>query len=211
MARIVIEGLPCAGKSLLIKELESRDYDVVHELGRVISKDSFPGNGTNNREIKKIDEWFIKKEAERMKTENAFFDRSYLTHLTYAFAYESLANEKTFVNTVKRYQDKIESVLPIPDTIIYVSIEPLESIARQENKIAINPKKALPWFWRDISFLKRTARAYTALLSSTSGINIISLDARLDTTKKAELVLDNMKTEIVPKIIDVKDYIYKLK
>lgn len=180
-----IEGLPCAGKSLLTKELERNGNHVVHELGRTIPRDSFPGDGSSVDEIEKINEWFIDKESTRLSSNlNGYFDRSFFTHLVYAYAYEKFSGIKSFHKTVDRYRDALDSGrLILPDEVVYIDEEVKTSIERQLFKISIG-RVALASFWRDETFLKNTVRGYESLLENLKGIDIITLDAEMSTEEK---------------------------
>lgn len=57
------------------------------------------------KKLKKIDNWFINKEEWRMSDlSKRFFDRSYLTHLSYAYAYSNWISLPSFKLTVNRYR-----------------------------------------------------------------------------------------------------------
>lgn len=74
---IFIEGLPCAGKSLLVNALAEQGDSVCFELGKVLSREDFPGNGKSLDEVERINNWFISREAERMNDNKlTFYDRS---------------------------------------------------------------------------------------------------------------------------------------
>ncbi|MGK0663977.1 AAA family ATPase [Serratia marcescens] len=182
---IFIEGLPCAGKSLLVNALAAQGTSVCFELGKVLSRADFPGNGLSVAEVEKINEWFIAKECERMRGKAHYFDRSYFTHLCYAYAYGRFMSLDIFPATVKKYAEKIsDGGLPLPWGIVYVDIESKESIARQENKIATRVSRGLPAFWRNEQFLNDTCDAYQNLFSSCFDIPVLSIDARLSTQAK---------------------------
>lgn len=178
MARKFIEGLPCAGKSTLIKRLETDNEHIVHELGRVIPANEFPGNGSSCQEIKQIDSWFIDKEAQRIHdNQDGYFDRSYLTHLAYAYAYSRLTGLNSFEQTIGDYQNATteEKIVP-PDEIIYIKESPEESIKRQLRRIQLG-HRALDKFWRDEYFLKDTVLAYEAIMECTENVSITILDS----------------------------------
>lgn len=202
--RIFIEGLPCAGKSLLTKELEAKGQRVVHELGRVLPKDSFPGDGKNIEEIKKINSWFIDKEQKRLlKNQHAYFDRSFFTHLVYAYAYEKYSGIKSFQETVDQYQDSLnQQELVLPEKVIYLDENPETSIQRQEFKILIG-RTALASFWRDKTFLKNTLIAYDSLFENLSGIDLIKIDADLSTEEKILSLYEKPQETINNKSIDL--------
>jgi thymidylate kinase len=183
---IFIEGLPCAGKSLLIKALEAQGESVCFELGKMLNRDDFPGNGQSLDEVELINHWFIRKESERMKENpSLFFDRSYLTHLCYAYAYSRWTSLDIFESTVTMYANKIvEGSLPKPERVIYVDICSQESIARQEKKMTDQVSRGLPAFWRSERFLDDTRYAYQKLFTSMTGIPVLSINAELNTKDK---------------------------
>lgn len=191
-----VEWLPCAGKSLLVKDLEKNRCKVVHELWRVLAKEDFPWNWKNLEEIRNIDNRFIDKEWKRYiwipsSFENVYFDRSFLTHLTYAYAYSKFMNIPSFKGTVIKYKEAIEDgVLISPDVIINVNVPSDISIQRQNEKIALNPNKALPYFWRNKQFLNDVLYAYSKLFESYEW-KIIELDGKLTTEEKLSQVLRN--------------------
>ncbi|WP_017891785.1 AAA family ATPase [Serratia sp. S4] len=183
---IFIEGLPCAGKSLLVNALAEQGDSVCFELGKVLSREDFPGNGKSLDEVERINNWFISREAERMNDNKLiFYDRSYFTHLCYAYAYSRWASLDIFESTVRMYADKIaDGSLPKPECVIYVDISSVESIVRQKKKIANRITKGLPEFWRCESFLNDTLYAYQHLFTSIIGIPLLVIDAKLKTEEK---------------------------
>lgn len=183
---IFIEGLPCAGKSLLIRALEARGESVCFELGKTLNKDDFPGDGTTLEEVNRINRWFIQKESERMKQKTSlFFDRSYLTHLCYAHAYSRWISLDILEPTVMMYAEKIEDgSFPKPERVIYVDISSKESILRQEDKITKKISRGLPAFWRSEIFLNDTRHAYQKLFAAMNDIPILSINAELNTKEK---------------------------
>ena len=189
-----VEWLPCAWKSLLIKQLEKNKEKVIHELWRVLNKNDFPWNGKNTDEINAIDRWFIDKESKRydggdLSGKNIYFDRSFLTHLAYSYAYSRFMNIPSLKNTVKSYESALnDGKLIVPDTIINISIPSEISIQRQEEKMNINPSKALLFFWRDKTFLDDLFYAYSKLYESYSW-RLIDIDGRLTTEEKIEQIM----------------------
>ena len=210
-----IEGLTCAWKSLLTKALEKEWEKVQHELWRVLNKSDFPGDWKNLEEIFKIDRRFIEQEQKRginwQEKEKIFFDRSFLTHLTYAYAYSKHTKIPSFEWTIRLYQEAIEyKKLIIPDTIVDIIISSENSIKRQENKIQANPQKALPTFWRDKFFLNNILYAYTKLYEAYNWL-VIQLDSNLSTSEKLNKVLNFWIQKGRNLKLDLEDYLSKLK
>ncbi|MGG7446978.1 AAA family ATPase [Kosakonia oryzendophytica] len=187
---IFIEGLPCAGKSLLINALAAQGEAVCFELGKVLKREDFPGNGRTLEEVEYINNWFIEHESQRMQDKAfRFFDRSYLTHLCYAWAYSRLTSLDMFESTVRKYHKKIaDGSLPLPTRVIYVDIVSSESIARQNNKIVSGISRGLPAFWRDTQFLDDTRYAYQQLFASFTHIPVLSITGQLTTDEKVKQV-----------------------
>ncbi|TAI85834.1 hypothetical protein [Pectobacterium versatile] len=212
---IFIEGLPCAGKSLLIDALHMRGESVCLELGKIFKRNEFPGNGRTPEEVGYINHWFIDKEHERMRCNiSSFFDRSYFTHFCYAYAYSQLTSLDTFESTMKMYEEKISSgVLPKPKYIVYVDVDSEISILRQNKKISDLVSCGLPPFWRDKKFLDDTRYAYKQLFSSISGIPILTIDAEISTEEKVnELQFWMLNTPINDRsVIDFDAFIRKIK
>lgn len=191
-----IEWLPCAGKSLLIKKLEANNEKVVHELWRILKKEEFPWDWRSVEEVNLIDKRFINKESLRYgliddKDWNVYFDRSFLTHLSYAYAYSKFTNLPFLKNTIKLYEKALEDWnLIVPDTIVNISVPSTISIQRQKEKIKDNPHKALPYFFREKSFLDNLLYAYSKLYESYTW-NFIDIDWRLTTEEKLAKVLNS--------------------
>lgn len=202
--KVFIEGLPCAGKSLLVKALQENGNHVVHELGRVLPRGSFPGDGKNADEIEKINEWFIDRESDRITNNTyGYFDRSFFTHLVYAYAYEKFSGIESFHRTIDQYQIALdERRLTLPDKVIYIYENPSISIERQLFKISIG-RVALASFWRDEIFLRDTIVGYTALLESLSGVNTIILDAEMTTEEKLSKLKKDRLNKCGKKSIDL--------
>lgn len=210
-----VEWLPCAWKSLLIKQLEKNKENVVHELWRVLNKNEFPWNGKNVDEINVIDNRFIDKESKRYEVvtplkKNIYFDRSFLTHLAYAYAYSRFMNIPSLKNTVKLYENALnDKKLIIPDTIINISIPSEISIQRQEEKMNINPSKALPFFWRNKKFLDDLFYAYSKLYECYSW-RLIDIDGKLSTEEKLEQVMKLPNDSVESSNLDLEVYLSKI-
>ena len=210
-----VEWLPCAGKSLLIKALEKNKCEVVHELWRVLDKKDFPWNWKSLEEIKNIDNWFIDKEWNRYiwlpsSSKNVYFDRSFLTHLTYAYAYSRFMNIPSFKDTVLKYKQAIDDgYLLSPDVIINIKVPSDISIQRQNGKIAQDPNKALPYFWRNKQFLNDLLYAYSKLYESYIW-NFIELDGKLTTEEKLAQVLNAPVINPWKSKIDLDYYLTKM-
>ena len=210
-----VEWLPCAGKSLLIKALEKNKCNVIHELWRVLNKKDFPGDGKSLDEIRNIDNWFVDKEWQRyiwlpISNENIYFDRSFLTHLAYAYAYSRFTKIKSFKDTVHTYEKALDDgILFSPDVIINIKVPSDISIQRQNEKILQNPNKALPYFWRDKQFLNDLLYAYSKLYESYKG-NFIEIDGKLTTEEKLSKVLNAPVVEPWKNGIDLDYYLTKM-
>ncbi|HOI18646.1 MAG TPA: hypothetical protein PLX15_02170 [Candidatus Woesearchaeota archaeon] len=190
MTRIFIEGLPATGKSTLLYLLERQKYRVVHELGHVLPPNAFPGDGLNLEHMLSINDWFIAPESERfVDDKQTIYDRSFLTHLSYAYAYSRYSGIDGFAPTMAQYALALaQERLFLPDTLIYLNISPEESINRQRIRIQNGEEPPLPSFWRDTNFLHDLKRADYALFDSMQGIKIVCLDATLSTEEKYSLI-----------------------
>jgi len=110
MTIVFIEGLPAGGKTHLIRYIESRGHQVIHELGRVLKPEDFPGDGKTIEEILRIHDWFIEKEHARFEHKiSGVFERSFMTQLGYAFAYPRYMNLDAFEKGVNKYASAIYS------------------------------------------------------------------------------------------------------
>lgn len=211
MEVIYVEGLPCAGKSLLVKQLELKGYKVIHELGRTIDPTEFPGNGRDLEETRKINDWFISKESQRSQ-QAGIFDRSFLTHLAYAYAYSRLTGIPCFRPALQKYQEALTSgKLTMPDGVVYLELSSTKSVKRQIAKIA-SGRRPLDWFWRKKTFLDDTLIAYNSLLASLKGVKIIRIDGELSTKDKCRRLITNLNEESVSKnkYLDMQQYLDEL-
>jgi thymidylate kinase len=190
--KIFLEGLPGAGKSTLLDHLGLRGIPVVHELGYVLDPTDFPGDGASVDEILAIDDWFIEKEKERMENASGVFDRSYFTHLTYAYGYSRFMGLPSFEPTVRKYQSVIKAgQLHLPDGIIYVDVPPELSIERQETRMRLGVL-ALKGFWMDQHFLADLREAYDMLFQSCKGIPTVRIDGTLTSENQADQVIRHL-------------------
>jgi len=209
MAKIFVEGLPAAGKTSLIKFLEIKGYPVVHELGRVLPQTAFPGNGKNLEHMIKINKWFIEQESNRfVHHPDTAYDRSYLTHLSYAYAYSKYTGIIGFNLTINQYNSAIvNKLLVYPDSVIYLDISPEESIKRQITRTKREEQPALPTFWRDKKFLQDLKTADAALFKSMNNIQILKIcanDTNKDKYNQVKLYLTKTSFD---KNIDLEKYI----
>lgn len=182
MARIFIEGLPGAGKTTTSKILRQKGIPVARDFGLAQGAEDYPGNGTSVDEILAIDDWFIKQEAERMKSDIGIFDRSYLGNLTYAYAYGRLLGIDSLKPTTEKYKHAIEiGKLALPEGLVYIDIDPELSIERQHQRV----NEGIPLledFWRDKKFLQDLRESHSALFKACIDMPIITLDGEENTT-----------------------------
>jgi hypothetical protein len=76
-------------------------------------------------------------------------------------------NIPSFKDTVLKYKQAIDDgYLLSPDVIINIKVPSDISIQRQNGKIAQDPNKALPYFWRNKQFLNDLLYAYSKLYES---------------------------------------------
>jgi thymidylate kinase len=176
VTRVFIEGLPGAGKTTTSKLLRQQGIPVARDFGLAQGADDYPGNGTTVNEILAIDDWFIRQEAERMKSTRGIFDRSYLGNLTYAYAYGRLLGVDSLRHTVKKYEHAIEiGKLALPEGLVYIDIEPELSIERQHQRV----NEGIPLlddFWRDRFFLQDLRDSHVALFDACGDIPLVTLD-----------------------------------
>lgn len=186
MGSIFIEGLPCSGKSTLVKALAAAGTSVQYELGKILPREAFPGNGQTVQEVAEIDRWFIRQEGLRRPiATTTVFDRSYFTHLCYAFAYSRLTGLQTAHQTVMSYREALlAGNLFLPDGLVIVHVEPEVSVQRQLKKLRDGVSRGLPGFWRTIEFLSDFNAAYRWLVASMNGIPVITIDGNLDPERK---------------------------
>ena len=219
MVLIYVEGLPWAGKSTIIKALEESKKSVIHELGRVLSKNEFPWNWKTTQEIHEIDTWFIEKENLRYKPgwennkngSNIFFDRSFLSHLSYGYAYGILKWLPSFPWTIKLYDEAIKNnKVLIPDFILNISVSPELSIERQLQRTKDNPTKALPEFRRNNKFLNDILYWYSKLFPCLSSITL-DIDWRLPTKEQIDFLLNFWFEQKNHTKIDLQKYLDSLR
>lgn len=212
MGLIFIEGIPGAGKTELIRLMGKRGYNVVHELGNVIPSEEFPGNGNTLDESLEIDDWFIQKEAERLQQRSGIYDRSYLTHITYSFAYSNLTGIPALEHTIQKYALAIkEGKLLIPDSIVFIQLSVNESISRQIQRVRIGEHTNLPKFWADPIFLEDLRSAYEVLLSVVTGIKVVRIDGKFTSEEKLAGIEPVINYERTEKNIDLNAYVDGLK
>jgi thymidylate kinase len=182
-------------------------------LGRVISPSEFPWNWNTAEEIHQIDERFINKESLRYpdilrNDYNIFFDRSILSHLTYAYAYWRYKGLSSFVQTVKLYEKSLADWSNLlPDYILNIQISPDISIQRQLQRTKDRPQKALPEFRRNEDFLNDLLCAYSKVFECFDW-KIIHLDGNLSTEDQLEYILNFDFSEVPSKQLDLKKYLH---
>lgn len=173
MSKIFLEGLPGAGKSSALEIIAAEGIPVMRELGLMLGLDAFPGNGSSVSEILAIDDWFINQEAERMQREDSVFDRSYFSHLTYAYGYGRYMGLHSLEPTVKKYEQAITmGKLTVPDAVVYIDIEPELSIERQHKRASMGVP-LLDDFWMDKFFLQDLRDSYAELFNACTGIDVL--------------------------------------
>jgi thymidylate kinase len=182
---VFVEGLPGAGKTTTSKMLKQMSIPVARDFGLAQGAEDYPGNGTTVEEILAIDDWFIDKESERMKSDTGIFDRSYLGNLTYAYAYGRHMALESFRPTVKKYEQAIAlGKLALPAGLVYIDIDPELSIERQYQRV----EEGIPLlddFWRDTFFLQDIRDSHTALFNACSNIPTLILDGEAESTAVA--------------------------
>lgn len=191
MKRLFVEGLPGAGKSTVVDIIQKQNIPVMKELGYLINHDEFPGNGQTVEEVLEIDDWFIDKEEARTAMKNGIFDRSYFTHLTYAYAYGRHKNLRSMEKTIDKYSNALNiGRLAVPDSIAYIDIEPELSIERQRKR-AWSGVPPLDAFWEDKIFLQDLREAYDELFNACENIPISYHDGSLDSEHTASEIKNN--------------------
>ncbi len=188
MSRLFLEGLPGAGKSTALNIIAEHNVPVVQELGLTLGPDGFPGNGQTIEEILEIDDWFIGQEERRTQVSEGVYDRSYFTHLTYAYGYGRYTELQSLEPTVEKYRRAVAlGRLAIPTAIAYIDVEPELSIERQEKRIR-SGVPPLDSFWMDKSFLSDLRDAYECLFQSCESIPVL----RQDGANKSAIVANNI-------------------
>lgn len=179
MNRVFIEGLPGAGKTTTTKFLRESGLPVAQDFGLVHGADDYPGNGTTIDAILAIDDWFIDKESERMKSDADIFDRSYLGNLTYAYAYGRHMRLDSFKPTVIKYEQALAlGKLALPEGLVYIDVDPEISIERQYKRVD-EGVPLLDDFWRDKSFLQDLRDAHHALFEACINITTLVIDGEI--------------------------------
>ncbi len=166
---IVIEGLPCAGKSSLVNHLRTEmGYFVVPEISETLKNgEHFPGNGLNYEEIMRISNWFLRKEIERnilarelLEKGNVAMDRGFLTSLAYNTAYEKLTGiEVAELLNAKIFSEIERGNILIPTAYIYLKIS-IETMRLRLKIRKDRPSSILPKFWLDSEFSITMSRFY---------------------------------------------------
>ena len=180
MTKVFLEGLPGAGKTTTSKILREERIPVARDFGLANGAEDYPGNGTTVDEILAIDDWFINKESERMRSDSGIFDRSYLGNLTYAYAYGRYKGLDSLKPTIKKYEQAIAvGRLALPEGIVYIDIDPELSIERQYKRVG-EGVPLLDDFWRDKYFLQDLRDSHTALFNSFTNIPTLILDGETE-------------------------------
>jgi thymidylate kinase len=172
---IVIEGLPCAGKTTLVHKIkENLDYEVVPEISELLSEDEFfPGNGTNLKEIIEIAEWFMNKERERTQiakrllfNHNVVMDRSYVTSIAYNCAYERYTGIVSAEMLNKKiYEEVHKGNILLPTAFVYLKITPDTMKERRKRKV-YRKSAELPDFWMEKRFIDTFISTYESYFST---------------------------------------------
>lgn len=169
--RIIVEGLPCAGKTTICKRLiaENEQYYLVPEIAESLHPgETFPGNAASLLEAKCINDWFVEKESRRMaiaerlvQQRNVLLDRSFPSHLTYCYAYSILKGMNILGQTYDAYAAALQSgTLQFPDLFVYLRINPETMLKRLETRVYKDKRVMLPNFWRGVEYLSDLMDAY---------------------------------------------------
>jgi len=169
--KIVVEGLPCAGKTSLAKSIvkECKSYSLVNEIAaRLGNGEKFPGNARNILDAERINMWFIRKESERINeakqlssVTDVLIDRSFPSHLAYCYAYAIFNSLDIFDKTYEMYEAALKSeLLELPDVFLYLRIDPSTMLKRLASRVYEDKRAILPDFWVNRSYLTHLNKAY---------------------------------------------------
>lgn len=204
---IVLEGLPCAGKTTIgtvLSEkydcnfigtigflehirLKHENNEITNELENikfevhnfVKNKNSFSGNET--------DEMFLNLDAKKEKLlnsliengENVIMERNHATTLAYSYCYSKKNNER-FSSVLKKYLSKKKDFIE-PDIYIYLSINEETSQRRQQAR----KPTIVGLEWGDAEFIKSFHNFYEFFVKdyeSNSILYEINNEGKLETS-----------------------------
>jgi thymidylate kinase len=185
VTKVFLEGLPGAGKTTTSRILREEKIPVARDFGLANGADDYPGNGTTVDEILAIDDWFIQKESERMRSDSGIFDRSYLGNPTYAYAYGRHMGLNSLKPTIRRYARALAvGRLALPEGFVYIDIDPELSIERQHQRVG-EGVPLLDDFWRDKFFLQDVRDSHTALFNACTNIPMLILGGETESVDVA--------------------------
>jgi deoxyadenosine/deoxycytidine kinase len=185
---IVVEGLPCAGKTTLCARLKDQmGLALVPELAQFLGKEErFPGDGKTCEEVYRIADWFLKKETARydrarmlLKRSPTVMDRSFFTILTYNYAYQLLNRITPYEKLNRTVEQYIaDGTFITPQLLIMLSISPDVLRKRRAKRIYVSPE-SLPDFWLDDRFLYPLIDAYKYYFCQLA-VPVLEIDGTLD-------------------------------
>lgn len=191
---IVVEGVPCAGKTGLVRRLkENFGYSIVSEISQMLKDgEQFPGNGIDYDGVVEVADWFLQKEIERnriakdkLRNGDVGMDRGFLTSLAYNIAYENLTGIRSAEYLNRRIFSRVaDGTFLIPTAYLYLEISP-EVMEQRLRARTDRPNSVLPEFWLDPMFILPFIESYERFLRQGD-----ILVKRIDATKTQEHVFE---------------------
>ena len=157
MKRIYIEGIVGSGKTTLSRALLEEGYPIVPEIGEYFGLSKLHGGGRKLEEINRSIEWFVYHEKQRLNQEG-IFDRSFLSHLAFYYAYEKFSGIKGSFNLcIEKYEGYVKrGKLALPSSMVFLDVLfdfALNNLKKRER----NGFNKLPKLWyRQNALKKRT-------------------------------------------------------
>lgn len=206
MAKLFLDGLPGVGKTTVCHQLNKLGIQTIPDISAKVRQRDFPGDGVNLETSIEILSWFIIKEQERLKYEGVF-DRSFLSHLAYAYAYEKFQNlQGLFSRYLDTFEDLIAcDTLRLPDKMVILTTEvPKISRDRLIYRSSQSGRSWLPFFWYDAGFRVNYFNLLSTLSACFSGANY-TLDNTTSAIETAGVIKDLFYGDI-PLSIPVLDF-----
>lgn len=184
MKRIYIEGIAGSGKTTLSRALLEEGYPVVPEIGKYFGLSELREEGRNLEEINRIIEWFVHHEKQRLSQEG-IFDRSFLLHLAFYYAYEKFSGIKGSFNLcIEKYEGYVKrGELALPSSMVFLDV-PFDFALNNLKKRERNGFNKLSKLWYRQNALEDVRKAYKTMVSANSTQSLMLNSTNLQENKE---------------------------